>query len=524
MAIGSTVRRYLGGFLAPRATFGASGVRFKAFSGWDAASMGKRLSKWRTQSGGPNSLGVAELDKLRERSQAAIRNMPHARAARDSYVANLIGSGIKPQPLHKDEKVRDTIQREFRRWTDHCDFDNQTDYYGQQRNMAAAEFESGEVLIRFRTAPPRLRMRVPLQLEVIEAAHLASDFTEKALENGNVVRYGKEFDKDGRVVAYHLYKEHPGEPYYISNDGHKTIRVPADEIIHLYDQARPKQARGVPRLASVLVRLYLIDQYDDAELARKIITSSLTGFIYGAEQDNPVLPITDQAGAAPAAGQSAVTAVSEVEPGSFVELKGIEKVELVKTTEVSNMYDVFMRVQLQAVAIGCGQTYEKLTGDLSGVNFSSIRAGEREYQRKCEQIQHSVYIPQVCRRIFNKWLEYAAMNGVISASDYNANRTDYEDCKHIPPGWTWVDPLKDSSAAIQDIDAKLTSRSAVISARGDDPEEVDRQIAADQKRAKDLGLHESEDPQKLEQRKAVTKALLTEPDEPANNRKREVLQ
>jgi hypothetical protein len=45
------------------------------------------------------------------------------------------------------------------------------------------------------------------------------------------------------------------------------------------------------------------------------------------------------------------------------------------TPGASGGYAEYMRVQLHAIAAGMGLTYELLTGDLSQVNYSSIRAG-----------------------------------------------------------------------------------------------------------------------------------------------------
>jgi capsid protein len=59
----------------------------------------------------------------------------------------------------------------------------------------------------------------------------------------------------------------------------------------------------------------------------------------------------------------------------------------------------------------------------------------------------------------------------------------------IPPRWDWVDPLKDIQAQVLAMEAGLTSRRKVVEGTGYDIEEVDRENAADAKRASDLGLN-----------------------------------
>jgi len=67
----------------------------------------------------------------------------------------------------------------------------------------------------------------------------------KNLPNGNVIRGGIEFDKISRRVAYHLYREHPGERLMFFNAG-ETTRVPANSVLHIYKPLRPGQYRPPP--------------------------------------------------------------------------------------------------------------------------------------------------------------------------------------------------------------------------------------------------------------------------------------
>jgi len=58
----------------------------------------------------------------------------------------------------------------------------------------------------------------------------------------------------------------------------------------------------------------------------------------------------------------------------------------------------------------------------------------------------------------------------------------------LPTKWDWIDPMKDASAEIVQIEAGLKSRTQAISERGYDAEQVDREIAAERKRELALGL------------------------------------
>ena len=61
--------------------------------------------------------------------------------------------------------------------------------------------------------------------------------------------------------------------------GFESVPIPADQVIHVYLPERPGQMRGIPRLASVLFRLFEFDHYEDAELVRKKAVALIGGFI-----------------------------------------------------------------------------------------------------------------------------------------------------------------------------------------------------------------------------------------------------
>jgi capsid protein len=89
-------------------------------------------------------------------------------------------------------------------------------------------------------------------------------------------------------------------------------------------------------------------------------------------------------------------------------------------------------------------------------------------------------------------MKQAVLAGALDAPGFArggaARRRHYLAVKWIPQGWQWVDPEKEFKAMLLAIRAGLMSRSEAISAFGYDAEDVDREIAADNQRADDLGL------------------------------------
>jgi capsid protein len=61
--------------------------------------------------------------------------------------------------------------------------------------------------------------------------------------------------------------------------GTELVRVPADQVCHVFHPIAEGQIRGVPWVAPMMVRLWLLDQYDDAELDRKKVAAMFAGFV-----------------------------------------------------------------------------------------------------------------------------------------------------------------------------------------------------------------------------------------------------
>ena len=455
---------------------------------YDGVGGGRRAVAW--QVGNPGAVAALAFTQheLRAKSRDLARRNAWAAAGIEAFVANAIGTGIKPQSMVQDPAVREAIHALWWDWVEEADAAGLTDFYGLQALACRAMLEGGEALVRLRWRRPEDGLPVGLQLQVLEPEHLPTTLN-RDLPSGHVIRAGIEFDRLGRRVAYHLHRSHPGDGSLApmsGTGGMETVRVPADEVIHLFRPLRPGQIRGEPWLARALVKLHELDQYDDAELVRKKTAAMFAGFVTRDQPEDALM------GEGPADASGA--ALAGLEPGTLQILEPGEDVKFSQPADVGGSYAEFMRQQFRAVAAAMGITYEMLTGDLTQVNYSSIRAGLLEFRRRCEAIQHGVIVHQLCRPVWRAWMEQAVLEGALSLPGYARRRRAYQAAKWIPQGWQWVDPLKEFNALKLAIRAGLMSRSEAISAYGYDAEDIDREIAADNRRADELGLVFDSDP------------------------------
>ncbi|MGD7298388.1 phage portal protein, partial [Ralstonia pseudosolanacearum] len=267
-------RTQVGWFGRIRSLFGQAPVH-------EAAGRGRRSLAWRPGNPGAVAALLASGEDLRIKSRDLVRRNAWAQAGIEAFVANAVGTGIKPQSLSTDNAFKADVQALWRDWTAEADAAGQTDFYGLQALACRAMLEGGECLIRLRPRRPEDGLAVPLQLQLLEAEHLPMTLNVD-LPSGNVVRSGIEFDGLGRRVAYHLYRSHPDDGRLSPMSGQgglDTVRVDASEIIHLYRVLRPGQIRGEPWLSRALVKLHELDQYDDAELVRKKTAAMFAGFV-----------------------------------------------------------------------------------------------------------------------------------------------------------------------------------------------------------------------------------------------------
>jgi len=378
---------------------------------YDGIGGGRRAVAWQVANPGAVAALAFTQNELRAKSRDLVRRNAWAAAGVEAFVANAIGTGIKPQSMVVDHTLREAIHALWRDWCEDADAAGLTDFYGLQALACRAMLEGGECLVRLRYRRAEDGLAVGLQLQVLEPEHLPTTMNME-LASGNVVRAGIEFDRLGRRAAYHLYRSHPGDGALSpmsGTGGMETVRVPAAEVVHLFRPLRPGQIRGEPWIARALVKLNELDQYDDAELVRKKTAAMFAGFITRlAPEDNLM-----GEGLADPSGVS----LAGLEPGTLQFLEPGEDVRFSQPADVGASYAEFLRMQFRAVAAAMGITYEMLTGDLTQVNYSSIRAGLLEFRRRCEAIQHGVIVHQLCRPLWRAWMEQAVLEGALAITD-----------------------------------------------------------------------------------------------------------
>ncbi|HEY6272628.1 MAG TPA: phage portal protein [Terriglobales bacterium] len=487
-------------------------------SPYDATSTGRRLANWQPTRLGPTTSLWSTRDLMLARCHDEVRNNPLAGSAVDNFESQIVGNGIKPKWNLRNPELKNLIEREFQlsALNNTIDYNGLSDYYGLQALACREIFEAGEVFVRRHIRPvgwsanPNVKqpVRVPIQFQLIEAEQCPIWLNITATTPGPIVskpgssiRTGIEFDKDGRQAAFHMFKEHPGETMFYTSSALQFIRVSSDFLIHCYKPLRAGLLRGQPHLANVLVLLHELSKYSDACVVGKEIQAMFAGFITKLNPEGEVLPTnvanasTGPAGYPYGYGTPEIR-LGEVESGSMNYLAPGESITFPNLPQ-NNDLQTFMSVMMHQFAVGIGATYEQITGDLRGVNLSSIRAGVQDAHRKCEQFIYNVLVTQFCAPTLRWWLDESVLCGRLSLPGYAEEPEQYTDVTWTAAGWPWLDPAKDIEAKMTSVRCGFTSRETVCAETGEDASAIDQQQVRDNLRADAAGLVYDSDPRKI---------------------------
>lgn len=433
-----------------------------------AAAQGGRLNgDWAALNTSADSEILTSLRLLRARSRQLVRDNAHARNVVRIVQNNVVGTGIGLQALVANSRgklvgpINDQIEDAWQRWADKktCHTAGLLGFADIERLIIAQLVEAGEVLVR-KVKQPFGGGTIPFALEVIEADRLMDQWQTARAPNGNAIRMGVEMDAWGRPTAYWLHPTHPGDYQFASFQPSRFIRIPADEIIHLYIIDRWPQTRGVPWFHAVLKRIHDMAGYGEAEIVAARASANIVGFIKAPE---------------PAAGDDVQynQRIIDSEPGTFKQLLPGEDFVGFNPTRPNAALEPFMRFMLRELAAGVGVSYESLSRDYSQSNYSSSRLALLD-DRSLWRILQGWLIRNLRAEIHNEWLEAAVLAGEVKVADYYSNTAKYQRVRFKPRGWSWIDPTKEVQAYKTAVRCGFTTVSDVIAdtAGGLDAEDV----------------------------------------------------
>ena len=445
---------------------------------YEAATTGRASYGWNAGAQGPNIEVGAALVTLRQRSRDLARNNSLAGRVLTVLPAALIGEGIRPQPQTGDADLDARLLDLWSSWGLDADASGRHDVYGLQLAAVRGWLESGESLLRRRWRRPEDGLRLPVQVQLLEGDFIVDTTpTFRSDPMAQSLQYGIEVDAIGRRTAYHLYRRHPGEAYATTSQ--ESVMVPASEVSHVYQATRPGQLRGVPWLASVMLDLRDLDDVEHAEIVRLKMQACLTAFRRSASLD-PV-GLSDQV-----EQDDDGRWLETLSPGMIAKLPAGEEIDFLAPQQFGGFADAVRHYQ-RVIAVGSQVPYELLTGDLSGVNYSSIRAGDLEYRRLVSVLRRTVVVPHVCQPLWRWMVEAAQLAGRLPMLSGETMARALHPAWH-PPRWVAIDREAEVKADILEMQAGVRTVAQAAAERGQDWRALLAQLSAERDEAEALGL------------------------------------
>ncbi|MEE2635508.1 MAG: phage portal protein [Pseudomonadota bacterium] len=414
----------------------------------------------------------------RSREQSA--NNDYAKAFKASARRNLIGQKgftLQAQATEGDKLdagANKAIERAWRAWCKamNCDVKGRRTFRQIQKTLVNGLCTDGEFMVRMvfgRDAGPW-----GFALQVLDPVLCPVDFDEDRRPGGKFIRAGIEYTKMGRPVAYYFTTLDQSQADY-HYSGRAFIRVPADEIIHWFEEDFVGQKRGLPWMATALLRMRQLGEFEKSALNNAREGANKVGVIEWDEGMGPTLDEDDE-------DEAFDDIELDSESGVYHQLPAGARLKRVETGYPNGEMAVFSKHMLRGVATGLGVAYNDLANDLEGVNLSSIRHGVLSERDQWIELQESL-IEAFALPIYERWLEYSLLKQKITLDNGSplpaSKRSKFMAVTFQARRWQWIDPAKDVKADTDAVDNLFKSRGQVIRERGRDPREVYAEIAAD---------------------------------------------
>lgn len=415
------------------------------------------------------------LRLLRARGRELVRNNPIAKHFLNLLATNVVGvSGIRyrARVRNNDGQFNRAFNRKiedsWKEWSKkgNCTVDGKMSLRAVEDLVLRTVAMDGEAFVRKIRGFPN---KWGFALQTIDADQVDHLYSRAPSKAENEIRLGVEVDKWGAPAAYWV---NPGHP---SDFGGSLLRerIPADQIIHVFDPLRVNQTRGLTWFHPVMMALKMLHGYSEAELTAARVGAAKAGFFEYTDTatfdaPNPDTPLR-----------------MEANPGIYEKLPPGLTFKPNNSDHPANAFENFVKTNLRLIASGVGASYNSLANDLVGVNYSSLRSGlliERDHWSVVQQW----YSEALMQPLFDGWLPMALLTGELVLDSRDPAR--FNAGAWMPRGWRWVDPLKDSQGAIIDVAACLDSPQRIVAERGDDIEEILEERAEFEKLCKQHGI------------------------------------
>ncbi len=344
-------------------------------------------------------------------------------------------------------------------------------------------------------------------LQLIENERLSTPDTEM---EGRLLRGGVRRNDFGAAIGYYIRNAFPSDYLDYENVNSWTY-VPATkpwgrlQMIHIIDQQRPDQTRGISNIVSALKELRMTKKYRDIVLQSAALNATYAASI---ESELPTDVVMAQAGGG---DPKALVNFAKAYLGEIARFTKGAKNLVMNGVKIPHFYPgttmklqnaatpggigtTFEQSMLRYISASLGISYEEFSKDYAKANYSNLRAALAQTQRR-SRVEKRQCADRFASLYFRLWLEEAMNKGEITSLPRKApnwyegmNAEAYSQCSWIGANMGQIDGLKETQAAVLRLNNGLGTAEDELAALGKDWRQVYKQLAREQKYRDRIGL------------------------------------
>ncbi|WP_115584475.1 phage portal protein [Xanthomonas dyei] len=424
--------------------------------------------------GSANAIAGTDARQLRDQARHLERDLDLADNALNVLVQNTVGSGIDVlsaprlpgQAINRDLAMQ--LDELWDAWWDAPEVTRTHDYGACQQLLVRSWMRDGEAFYQDLVGPVAYLEHgtaVPYSIEMLEADLVPLDFNDP----GRNILQGIERNAWGRPVAFHVYKQHPGDPLGWNTE---TKRVSADVMHSIANLKRLHQVRGLSVFASAMSRFEDVKDYEESErIAAKVAASMTFQIKKGAGE--MYQPQGEGLGGVALLQQGTPIRELRLTPGAiFDDLLPGESIESLGSDRPNPNAATWRKEQLRAAAGGIGVSYSSLSLDYNGT-YSAQRQELVEKWGSYLMLAER-FIALGVRPQRQRFVEAAVLAGKVRLPRGWSLR-HLAASTYVRPIMPWIDPLKEAYAKGEAEDRGWVSPQQNTLQYGNNPDEVLRQ-------------------------------------------------
>jgi lambda family phage portal protein len=326
----------------------------------------------------------------------------------------------------------------------------------------------GEIFIK-KVYEKKTANKFGITYQLIESAY-CDDRLNKVLPNGNVITMGIEHTPLRKVVAYWFIEYRPGDDLYGWNPRMYYIRIPADQIIHIYMKEYVGQMRGIPWCAPVATRLHVLKGFQEAALMNARSSARKANVLKPAKGEDVDLTADSVSGEYVTEDGGEEIIVKSIQPGeTFVVPQGYD-FDQYNPVWPTGSEGPFTDAILMGVSSGWDIDFPTLSSNLTGVNYTSSRHGALDSRLGWKELQR-FFREHRLEPTHKDWLESAILNEAFPVLLPLSKFDKFNQPLFLGYVPEWVDKYKDVKAKILAREGLLENLEEQLAEQGKDIDE-----------------------------------------------------